>query len=137
MGLRRVLMAAVTATVLSSCAAGPALFGSTGHVAGRVMERACGGALREGQSPCQTSPVSGMTLTFSLNGSSDQASAKTDASGSYGIDLRPGRYTVELAIEPSDGHLPPTRGGPAGPKTVIVTSGKTVTADFVYTIDLL
>jgi len=55
----------------------------------------------------------------------------TDASGSYRIDLKTGTYTVRAA-GPGD-----QVGGLAGAREVVVVAGKTVTADFVYTIQLL
>jgi carboxypeptidase family protein len=61
---------------------------------------------------------------------SDQA-ATTDSSGSYRIDLKPGAYNVR-ASGPGD-----QAGGLGGPRKVAVAAGKTVTADFVYTIQLL
>jgi hypothetical protein len=54
--------------------------------------------------------------------------------GAYRIDLKPGSYRVHATEEGS------TRQGFAGfsgPTTVTVVAGKTVTADFTYTIQLL
>jgi hypothetical protein len=70
-----------------------------------------------------------VTLTFTKAGS-DQA-VTTDSSGSYRIDLKPGTYMVQAS-----GPRKPA-GGLASPRQVVVTAGKTVTADFVYTIQLL
>ena len=55
----------------------------------------------------------------------------TDSSGSYRIDLKPGTYTVR-ASGPGD-----QTGDLGGGRQVVITAGKTVTADFVYTIQLL
>jgi hypothetical protein len=130
----RALVACVLATVLAGCGAGPTLFGpSTGTVTGHVQLRACGGANRPGQTSCPTHPYAGVTLAFTLapaaGTGSDQA-VTTDSSGSYRIDLKPGTYSVR-ASGPGD------QAGSLGGRQVVVTAGKTVTADFVYTIQLL
>jgi Carboxypeptidase regulatory-like domain len=131
----RTLVACVLATLLAGCGAGPSLFGaSTGTVTGHVQIRACGGAYRPGQTTCPTHPYVGVTLTFSLTpptGAGSQKAVTTDSSGSYRIDLGPGTYTVR-ASGPGD-----QAGGLGGPSQVGVAAGKTVTADFVYTIQLL
>jgi len=126
----RALIACLLATVLAGCGGGPSLFGpSTGTVTGHVQLRACGGAYRQGETGCTTQPYADMTLMFTRTGS-DQA-VTTDSSGSYRIDLKPGTYTVQAS-----GPRKPA-GGLAGLRQVVVTAGKTVTADFVYTIQLL
>ena len=126
----RALIACLLAGVLAGCGAGPSLFGpSTGTVTGHVQLRACGGAYRPGQTGCPTQPYGDVTLTFTGTGS-DQA-VTTDSSGSYRINLKPGTYTVQAS-----GPRKPA-GGLASPRQVVVTAGKTVTADFVYTIQLL
>ena len=131
----RALIACLVVTVLAGCGAGPSLFGpSTGSVTGHVQLRTCGGAYRAGETSCPTHPYAGVTLTFSLTSATDTASGRavtTDSSGSYRIDLKPGTYTVR-ATGPGD-----QAGGLAGAREVIVTAGKTVTADFIYTIQLL
>ena len=55
----------------------------------------------------------------------------TDSSGSYRIDLKPGTYTIR-ASGPGDQTGDLGRG-----RQVVVAAGKTVTADFVYAIQLL
>lgn len=130
---RRVLVACLVVTVLAGCGSGPSLFGtSTGTVSGHVQLRACGGAYLDGQTACPSHPYAGVTLTFTpLSGTDKEQTATTDSSGSYHIDLKPGTYTVRASA----------RGGQAGssggPRQVVVTAGKTVTADFVVTINLL
>jgi hypothetical protein len=129
----RALIACFLVTVLAGCGSGPSLFGpSTGTVTGHVQLRACGGAYRAGQTACPTHPYAGVTLTFTpLAGTGSEQAATTDASGSYHIDLKPATYTVR-------GSGPGNQaGGLGGPRQVIVAAGKTVTADFVYTIQLL
>jgi hypothetical protein len=131
----RALIACLLVTVLAGCGAGPSLFGpSTGTVTGHVQLRACGGAYRSAQTGCPTHPYAGVTISFAPTSpaatGSDQA-VTTDSSGSYRIDLKPGTYTVR-ASGPGD-----QAGGLGGPREVVVGAGKTVTADFVYTIQLL
>jgi hypothetical protein len=131
----RALVACLLATALAGCGAGPSLFGpSTGTVSGHVQLRACGGAYREGQTGCPTHAYAGVTLRFTLTSAAvtgaDQA-VTTDSDGSYRIDLKPGRYSVR-ASGPGD-----QTGGLGGPREVTVAAGETVTADFVYTIQLL
>ena len=130
----RVLIACLLGAVLAGCGAGPSWFGpSMGTVTGHVQLRACGGAYRPGQTSCPTHPYAGVTLTFTptqAGTGSDQA-VTTDSSGSYRIDLKPGTYNVR-ASGPGD-----QAGGLGAPRKVGVAAGKTVTADFVYTIQLL
>jgi Carboxypeptidase regulatory-like domain len=132
--IARTLIACLLAAALAGCGAGPSLFGpSTGTVTGHVQIRACGGAYRPGQTTCPTHPYAGVTLTFSLTptGAGSEKAVTTDSSGSYRIDLGPGTYTVR-ASGPGD-----QAGGLGGPRQIVAAAGKTVTADFVYTIQLL
>lgn len=130
---------------LSGCAAGPALFGpSTGTVAGHVGLRACGGAYRPGQAGCPAQPLSGATISFRLtsgNGTPSEPTAVTDTSGAYRVRLATGTYTVWLS---SSGQGPQVFSPPAivpgvgtPRRQVTVVAGKTVTADFTYTIQLV
>jgi hypothetical protein len=144
--LRRALIASVLATILSACSAGPALFGpSTGTVTGNVQFRACGGANRPEQTGCPSHPYAGVTLTFALSPSAGQGSEKTvttDNKGSFRIELAPGTYSVKAsaataAKAQSVPNSQAAAGGFGGPRQVVVTAGKTVTADFAYTIQLL
>jgi carboxypeptidase family protein len=147
--LCRALVASLLAAVLAGCSAGSALFGpSTGAVTGHVQTRACGGANRPEQSGCPSRPDAGVTLTFQLTGTSGKGSEKTattDANGSYRIDLEPGTYTVTASRSSASSTLARPQsfadagiiGGFGGPHQVVVTAGKTVKADFVYTIQLL
>ena len=50
--------------------------------------------------------------------------------GAYRTDLKPGTYIVQV-MEGS------VKRDLAGPRTVTVVAGKTLTADFIYTIQLL
>jgi hypothetical protein len=144
---RRPLLACLLAAVLSACSAGSGAFGpSTGTVAGHVQLRACGGANRPEQTGCPTRPDADVTLTFQLTsapGNGPRTKVTTDANGAYRVDLAPGTYSVKFAGSAgsplpqsfSDGQA--AFGGFSGPRQVIVTTGKTVRADFVYTIQLL
>ena len=128
----RALIACLLAVALSGCGAGGSFFGpSTGTVTGHVQIRACGGVYRPDQSGCPVRPMVGATLTFQLTNTSDSSRVTTDSSGAYRIDLKPGTYTVQAAQAGS------AKRGFAGPTTVTVVAGKPVTADFVYTIQLM
>src|ERR1700758_4998968 len=136
---RRSLLA-IIATLLCGCAATPASFGpSTGTVSGHVMVRACGGAYRLDQNGCRVGPADGAQVTFMLAGSSERATASSDATGAYRLTLKPGTYDVQIEQRgmpspvPAAGNAGSSRGY-AGPKQVTVSAGRTVTADFTYTI---
>jgi hypothetical protein len=131
----RALIACLLAATLTGCAGGGSLFApATGTVTGHVQVRACGGAYRPEQTGCPVQPMAGARLTFQLVDSSNTSTATTDSSGAYRIDLRSGSYSVQVMEEPAA-----KRGfaGFAGPRTVTVVAGKTLTADFTYTILLL
>jgi hypothetical protein len=132
--LARTLIACLLAAFLAGCGAAPSLQPTVGTVTGHVQIRACGGAYRPQQTACPTHPYAGVTLTFSLTstaGNGSGQSVTTDSSGSYRIELKPGRYSVR-ASGPGD------QAGALGDlREVVVTAGKTVNADFVYTIQLL
>jgi hypothetical protein len=147
--VRRTLIAYVIAAGLSACAGTGAFGPATGTASGHVLIRACGGANRPEQTGCPSRPYAGVTLTFALSPSAGQGSEKTvrtGANGSYRIDLAPGTYTVK-ASGASASSTPPkpqsfadsqaAPGGFGGPHQVVVIAGKTVKADFVYTIQLL
>jgi hypothetical protein len=131
----RALIACLVVAVLAGCGGGPSLFGpSMGTVTGHVQIRACGGAFRPGQTTCPTHAYTGVTLTFTPTpptGAGSEKTVTTDSNGSYRIDLLSGTYAVR-ASGPGD-----QAGGLGGPRQVVATAGKTVTADFVYTIQLL
>jgi Carboxypeptidase regulatory-like domain len=131
----RALIAGLLAAVLAGCGAAPSLVGpTTGTVTGHVQLRACGGAYRAEETSCPTHPYAGVTLTFSLTSAATTVSGQavtTDSSGSYRIELKPGTYTVRASGTGDKA------GGLAGAREVVVAAGKTVTADFVYTIQLL
>jgi hypothetical protein len=99
-----------------------------------VQIRACGGAYRPEQSGCPARPMAGATLTFQLTGTASASTITTDSSGAYRTDLKPGTYSVQVT---SRGRPSGDFAGFAGPRTVTVVAGKTVTADFTYTIQLL
>lgn len=133
----RALIAAAVIALLSGCAAGPALFGTqTGTVTGHVTVRACGGAYRIGQTGCHVNPRSGVKLTFSTEGSTPR-SVTVDNNGAYSITLPAASYRVKLETfgsSLSTGPAPAPRF--AGPAQIVVSAGKTVTADFTETIEL-
>jgi hypothetical protein len=138
MKFRFVLLSGALSVVLSACSAGPALFGpQTGTVTGHVTSRACGGAYRLDQNPCQVSPRSGVQLRFAAKGSSLKVTG-VDNNGSYRIDLAPGSYAVTLETFGSSlSNGTDRRPRFAGPSQITVSAGKTVTADFTETIQLL
>ena len=126
----RAIAVCLLALALAACA-GPAILGrSVGSVSGHVMVRACGGANREDQTGCPIQPLSGVTLSFKETNASSTATATIDSGGAYRIDLPPGTYMVSLSNAAV--HSPAS-----GPHKVSVTAGKTATADFTYTIQLL
>jgi hypothetical protein len=145
--LRRTLIACILAATLSACGVGTAAFGpSTGTVAGHVQLRACGGPTRPEPSGCPSQPYSGVRLTFSQSpaaGTGSEKTVTTDSNGAYRIDLAPGTYTVSASAATAkspnqsfaDSQTVP--GGFGGHREVVVTAGKTVKADFVYTIQLM
>lgn len=126
----RVFAAALMAVALSACAGGPSIGAPpTGTLTGHVQVRACGGAARDDGSVCQVRPSPNVHLTFDPlkpTTTGPVRTATTDAAGAYTITLAPGTYTVTVEY---------TRFG--GPRQVTVTSGKTVTADFTYLIEML
>ena len=130
--LKRALFGCLLAIVFSACAGGPAIFGpSTGTVSGHVSVRACGGAYRLDQPGCPTQPVAGARVRFRLaspNGTQSDRTATTDAAGAYTIALPPSSYTVTVTT---------TSNMSPKPRQVTVLAGKSVTVDFVYTIELL
>jgi len=130
--LSRALIGCVLAAILSGCGGGASFFGpGTGTVAGHVTIRACGGAYRPEQTGCPPQPMAGAKLTFQSIDSASASTIITDSTGAYRIDLKPGTYRVK----PAEGV--PAKHGFVGPSTVAVVAGKTVTADFTYTIQLL
>ena len=126
--LSRALVACLLA--LSLCGCGAAASPATGTVTGHVQIRACGGAYRPEQTGCPARPMTGATLTFQLIDRSSASTTTTDSSGAYRIDLKPGSYIVQVMEGSAKRAL-------AGPRTVTVVAGKSVTADFIYTIQLL
>jgi hypothetical protein len=130
----RALIAWVLATVLAGCGAAPSFQRTLGTVTGHVQIRACGGAYRPGQTSCPTHAYAGVTLRFALTlptRTGSEPAVTTDSSGSYRIDLGSGTYSVRVS-GPGD-----QAGALGGPREVVVAAGQTVTADFVYTIQLL
>ena len=153
MRLIGVLSGVIATMALAGCAAGPALGGpATGHVTGTVIVRACGGAFGEDQAPCRVSSALEAEFVFQLGGAGVMQTATTDVNGRYGIDLKPGTYTVQVigirvtsvraSHAGSASPLAPAStsngaGRVAGRRTVEVVAGRTVTADFTFTIQLL
>jgi Carboxypeptidase regulatory-like domain len=140
--LPRTLIACLLAAALSACAAGPALFGSSmGTVNGHLQVRACGGPNRAQQTECPARPMAGATLMFEPSGGTSSSTVTTDSAGAYRIDLKPGTYRVHLTqmgssrpiIAANQAAIPAF----ADPRTVDVVAGKTLTEDFIYTIQLM
>ena len=126
----RAIAVFLLALALAACAS-PAILGrSAGSVSGHVMVRTCGGANRESQTGCPIQPLAGVTLSFQEKNASSADTATTDSRGEYRIDLPPGTYMVSLSNVA-------VHSSASGPPSVSVTAGKTVTADFTYTIQLL
>jgi hypothetical protein len=126
----RVFVGGLIAVTLAACAGGPSLGAPpTGTLTGHVAVRACGGAARADGPVCQVRPSADVVLRFERlpsNGTGAVRTATTDTAGAYTIALAPGTYTVTVEF---------TRFG--GPRQVTITSGKTVTADFTYLIEML
>jgi uncharacterized protein YceK len=132
--MKRALAAIAAGLVLSGCGALTHTAAPTsGRVAGHVTVRVCGGANTENQTGCQAHPSPGVTLAFKEAASGRLSHATTDATGGYAITLSPGSY--EVTIQPGDSVGTMRRSGPPGQVTVV--AGKTVAADFGYTIQLL
>ena len=132
--MKRVLAFVLLALVLGGCAGGPArVTPVTGRVTGHVTSRACGGAAVQDQPACPIRPASGVSVTFRQLAGGDISTTTTDADGAYAITLPPGDYLVGLRDATSPG---PVRSW-GGPKVVTVRAGKTITAEFGYTIQLL
>ena len=129
--LRHAIAACLLGVILSACGIGtPASGKATGTVTGHVQIRACGGAYRPEETACPTQRAAGVGLISRLAtapGNASETTVKTDPNGAYRVNLPPGSYTVIAA----------GRGGLDGPRQVVVSAGRTVTADFVYTIQLL
>jgi hypothetical protein len=132
--IKRTLAAVALGTVLAGCGAvGGTSSPSPGRVVGHVTVRVCGGANREYQAGCQAYPSPGVTLAFTDALGAHGSQATSDRSGGYAVNLPAGRY--EVTIEPGDSAGPRLDHGP--PQFVTVTAGKTLTADFAYTVQLL
>ena len=142
--LKRAVFGCLLTLGLSGCAGGPALFGpATGTVSGHVALRACGGAYRPEQASCPAQPMAGAIVSIrpTSGGGTPERTVATDAGGTYRVELTPGTYNVTLT---STGHgsqafSPPAIAPAVGsaPRQVTVVAGKTVTADFTYTIELM
>ena len=143
--LKRALFVCLLAIALGGCAGGPALFGpSTGTVTGHVTMRACGGAYRPEQPGCSARAMAGAMVSFRLvsgNGTPTAQTAVTDGSGAYTVKLAPGTYAVSLDSTGYDAQASPhpavVPGIGVAPRQVTVLAGKTVTADFSWTIHLM
>ena len=133
--LSRAFIACLLAATLAGCGGVASLFApAPGTVTGHVQIRACGGANRPQQTGCPAQPMAGATLTFQLKDVGSPSKITTDSSGAYRIDLKPGTYRVHATEE---GSARQGFAGFSGPTTITVVAGKTVTADFTYTIQLL
>ena len=131
--VKRTLAALALGSLLAGCGAvsGTAL-PTPGRVVGHVTVRACGGANRD-QAGCQAYPSPGVQLAFTDAHGAYTSRATSDQNGGYAINLPGGRYQV--TIEPGDSAGPRLDHGP--PQFVTVVAGKTLTADFAYTVQLL
>jgi len=142
--VRRTILSALLAAILSACGGPTATVApSPVTVSGHVQIRACGGAYRVDQSGCQVRPYAAGALEFQLTppaGKGSDRLADTDASGRYSILLPPGTWTVTAVASATSQKLPRLPAFPQGhgsPHQITVTPGKAITADFVYTIELL
>jgi hypothetical protein len=131
--LKRVLLAVALGVTMSACAGAPGAVPATGRVTGHVTSRACGGAAQENQAACRFHPAPGVALAFKQAASGDISFATANASGAYAITLPPGDYVVTYKNPASLGPI----SGSGGSRRVTVNAGKTVVADFSYTLQLL
>ena len=125
--MRNVLLVAL---VLVTAACGAYNFpgaAGTGTVTGQVKVFPCGPGLMEPAqpdfAPCKMNPASvaaGIEIIFTSDGR--VTSARTNAEGSYAIDLVAGTYKVSVAKYMRI---------ISGPSTVTVKAGATVVADYV------
>jgi Carboxypeptidase regulatory-like domain len=115
-----VLLAAAIISAACTTGAPP----SQGVIRGHVQRFVCPG-FATSQPNCPATPVSGLTLSFSLVDGGKVFNATTGASGDYSAVLSPGRYRIELSIAAVDY---------GGPRTITLQSGATVTANFEYRI---
>jgi hypothetical protein len=126
--MRRTIAATLATLALASCG-GTTTGAGSGSVTGHVTVRACGGANQDGQARCPVQAFAGAKLAFKQDGKT-MATATTDATGAYRLSLLTGTYSVEP--------ITPTRiSSWNGPRQVTIAAGKTLTADFTYTIQLL
>ena len=131
---KRTLLAVALGATMCACAGAPGFLApATGRVTGHVMSRACGGAAQENQAACRFHPARGVTLAFQERSTGGMSYATSDATGAYAITLKPGGYWVSYKDAASLGAVL----GSGGPRLVTVLAGKTLAADFSYTIQLL
>jgi hypothetical protein len=140
---RKALLPLVIGMLLAGCGANPgASTPVTGRVTGHVMLRACGGANRAGQTSCPLTAVSGALVSFQATGGTPQT-ASTDSGGAFRIELSPASYAIKVTLTRSSAPLPAAfadampQPAVAGPTSITVVAGKSVAADFTYTIQLL
>ena len=121
--MRKLLAGALGVLALSGCGAPPYPgTQSQGTVAGRVLSWPCAPVEIAG-SPCPGRPAQGVEVRFAASGQA--ATAVTDGSGSYTIDLAPGTYGVTLQVG-KIGRLI------NGPTTVKVSAGQVTRADYTF-----
>ena len=105
----------------------------TGRVTGHVTRSSLRWRRPETQAACRFHPAPGVALAFEQAASGDISFATADASGAYAVTLPPGDYFVTYKNPTALGPI----SGSAGPRLVTVNAGKTVVADFSYTLQLL
>ena len=141
--LHRALVATLLGGLLCACGGTGMVPPAPATVTGQVQIRVCGGANRLGQPACQVRPYAGGALEFQLSppaGKGSDRLAVTDASGRYTIVLPPGTWTVTAVDAKTSQQLPRPPAFPqaqGSPRQITVIPGKAITADFVYTIELL
>ena len=115
--------AVMACALLASCGAyrfpaGSA--GETGTVSGHVLAVPCTPVVQPNP-PCAGRPVPNLEIVFTSAGG-EQATAKTDSSGNYALELAAGTWSVALKS---------FMRVISGPKSVTVRAGGSVVADYV------
>jgi hypothetical protein len=148
--VKAALVVATLALALSGCAAAGAFSPQTGTVTGHVQIRTCGGPMpAQGQpsQPCTPRPMASVVVSFAPTSGGSAVTAVTDAAGAYSVSLKAGTYVAQVTqASAAQASASGSRGGPAyapmmatpfEKKTVTVTAGQTVTADFIVSIQLM
>lgn len=119
----RLLPIVVAAVLAAACGTqqAPAQQPTFGTVTGHVRAYPCAPVERAGASPCTGRPAAHVEVDFRL-GSGAPVRGITNDAGAYAVQLAPGTYAVSISALRTL----------SGPKTVTVTAGNTVTADYVF-----